>query len=188
MHPESLILSTLLLINSLGGIANPFKQAQTQICRDPGSIPADEATRSLELPQFGVTLAIPSNFRAVLRNNGTVEIVNPGTYEVLTCVAQGGQALGRGYFSITVQSIINSKNLDLQEFVEQNSLLKGNISPYNFNGQVGYFVQSPLDSSAQFWLKPTASSSVTIISAGCDCRGMSDRLVTLLERSRDKSQ
>jgi hypothetical protein len=123
MNPESLILSTLLLINSLGGINNPSKQAQAQFCRDPRSIPADETTRNLELPQFGMTLAIPSNFRAILRNNGTVEVVNPGTYEVLTCVAKGGQALGRGYASITVRSLSNSKNLDLQEFVEQDRAL-----------------------------------------------------------------
>lgn len=157
--------------------------AQTAYCPDPGPIPATETTRSLELPQFGLNLTIPDNFRAILRNNGAVEIVNPGTYQVLQCVAQGGQALGRGYASMIVRSTNNSEQLDLPQFVEQNTRLQGQISPYALGNRQGYLVESRSDNIAQFWLEPTDSSDVVVISAGCDCKGMRDRLLSVLDQS-----
>ncbi len=177
-------LLTVALANTVGLLSNPPAIAQSRYCNDPGPIPASETTRELELPQFDIRLTIPSNFRSILRNNGAVEIVNPGTYEVLTCVAQGGQALGRGYASVIVRSVENSKNLDLRQFVEQNTRLQSRISPYNLGDRQGYLVESRADSSAQFWLNSTDSPNVTVISAGCDCRGMRDRLVSILDRSR----
>ncbi|MBI4784597.1 MAG: hypothetical protein HY785_25275 [Oscillatoriophycideae cyanobacterium NC_groundwater_1537_Pr4_S-0.65um_50_18] len=183
MNHISSILVTVVLVNTLSLLPSLPAIAQSGYCSDPGPIPATETTRELELPQFGVTLTIPSNFRSILRNNGAVEIVNPGTYQVLTCVAQGGQALGRGYASIIVRSVNNSENIELQQFVEQNTRLQGRISPYALGNQPGYLVQSRSDSSAQFWLKPADRSDVVVISAGCDCRGMRDRLVSLLDRS-----
>lgn len=183
MKRISSILLTVVLVNTFGMFTSLPAIAQPGYCNDPGPIPATEATRELELPQFGVTLTIPSNFRSILRNNGAVEIVNPGTYEVLTCVAQGGQALGRGYASIIVRSINNSENLDLQQFVKQNTRLQGRISPYSLGDQQGYLLESRSDRGAQFWIKPADSSEVVVISAGCDCRGMRDQLVSILDRS-----
>jgi|SRR6476661_437401 len=177
------IFLTAVLLNTLGLLPSLPAIAQSGYCPDPGPIPAAETTRELELPQFGVTLTIPSNFRSILRNNGAVEIVNPGTYQVLTCVAQGGQALGRGYASIIVRSVNNSENLELQKFVEQNTRLQRQISPYALGDQRGYLVQSRSDRSAQFWFKPVDRSDVVVISAGCDCRGTRDRLILLLDRS-----
>ena len=184
-------LLTVALVNTVGLLANPparcfadtARVAQPTYCNDPGPIPASETTKELELPQFGITLTIPANFRSILRNNGAVEIVNPGTYEVLTCVARGGQALGRGYASVIVRSVDNSKNLDLRQFVEQNTRLQGQISPYNLGDRQGYLVESRSDRSAQFWLDSADSSDMTAISAGCDCRGMRDRLISILDRS-----
>ncbi|MEQ8385290.1 MAG: hypothetical protein RH949_23310 [Coleofasciculus sp. A1-SPW-01] len=49
------------------GIAQP-----DQYCDDPGSIPAAQTTRNLELDRFGIELTIPSNFRAIRLNNGNV--------------------------------------------------------------------------------------------------------------------
>lgn len=157
--------------------------AQTEFCPDPGPIPAADATRSLALPQFGLNLTIPANFRSILRSNGAVEIVNPGTYQVLNCVAQGGQALGRGYSSTIVRSLPNPEQISLQQFVEQNTRLNGSITPYVWNGKQGYLVRSRLDRSAQFWLNPKTTPEVVVISSGCDCRGMFDRLLALLEVS-----
>lgn len=176
-------LLTVALVNTVGLLPNRPAIAQSRYCNDPGPIPASEKTRELKLTQFGVTLMIPSNFRAILRNNGAVEIVNPGTYKVLTCVARGGQALGRGYASVIVRSVNNSKNLDLRQFVEQNTRLQSRISPYNLGDRQGYLVESRSDSIAQFWLDSADRANVTVISAGCDCRGMRDRLISILDRS-----
>jgi hypothetical protein len=170
------------LVNTLGLIPLPAI-AQSNYCNDPGPIPAADTIRELELPQFGVTLGIPANFRSILRNDGTVEVVNPGTYEVLTCTAQGGQALGRGYASTIVRSIENSQDLDLQPFVVQNTQLKGHVYSYVLGSQQGYLVTSLSDSSAQFWFNSPDNSNVTVISTGCDCQGMRDRLISILDRS-----
>lgn len=177
------VFLTTVLVNIFGLLPSPPAIAQSGYCPDPGPIPAAETTRELELPQFGVTLTIPSNFRSILRNNGAVEIVNPGTYQVLTCVAQGRQALGRGYASIIVRSVNDSENLELQHFVEQNTRLQGQISPYALGDQPGYLVQSRSDINAQFWFKPLDRSDVVVIAAGCDCKGMYDRLVSILDWS-----
>ncbi|WOD36960.1 hypothetical protein [Nodosilinea sp. E11] len=177
------VFLTAVLVNIFGLLPNSPAIAQSSYCPDPGPIPAAETTRELELPQFGVALTIPSNFRAILRNDGTVEVVNPGTYQVLTCVAQGGQALGRGYASVIVRSVNNSENLKLQQFVERNTHFQGQISPYTLDDQIGYLVQSRSDSSAQFWLQLVNRSDVVVISAGCSCRGMRDRLISILDRS-----
>ncbi|MBD2233774.1 hypothetical protein [Phormidium tenue] len=177
------IFLTAVLVNIFGLLPSSPATAQSGYCADPGPISAAETTRELELPQFGVTLTIPSNFRAILRNNGAVEIVNPGTYQVLTCVAQGGQALGRGYASIIVRSVNNSENLELQKFVEQNTHFQGQISPYALDDQLGYLVQSRSDSSAQFWLQLVDRSDVVVISAGCSCRGMREHLISILDQS-----
>ncbi|MGA7938231.1 MAG: hypothetical protein WCA35_32070, partial [Kovacikia sp.] len=44
-------------------------------------------------------------------------------------------------------------------------------------------MQSCSDIITQFWFKPLDRSNVVVISAGCDCRGMRDRLVSILDRS-----
>ncbi|MBD2115039.1 hypothetical protein [Leptolyngbya subtilissima] len=177
------IFSIAVLVNIFGLLPTSPAIAQAGYCADPGPIPAAETNRELELPKFGMTLTIPSNFRAILRNNGEVEIVNPGTYQVLTCVAQGGRALGRGYASIIVRSVNNSENLELQQFVEQNTNFQGQISPYALDDQIGYLVQSRSDSSAQFWLQLVDRSDVVVISAGCSCRGMREHLISILDQS-----
>ena len=140
-HISSIFLTAVLVVNTFGLLPSPPAIAQSGYCADPGPIPAAETTRELDLPQFGVTLTIPSNFRSILRNNGVVEIVNPGTYQVLTCVAQGGQALGRGYASIIVRSIVNnSENLELQPVCcSKIPAFKGSISPYALGDQSRIF-------------------------------------------------
>jgi len=167
------------------GIAQP-----EQYCDDPGSIPSAETTRNLELDKFGVELTIPSNFRAMLLNNGNVKIVDPGTYELLSCIARGGEALGRGYAQTLVRSVENPNNLELRQLVEQKSREHEKISPYTFDGKQGYLVEYRSqeaggipDAHAEFWLDINDVPGAVVISKSCDCSGMSESLVSLLERS-----
>ncbi|MBD3885331.1 hypothetical protein IFO70_26745 [Phormidium tenue FACHB-886] len=177
-----LLLPVIVMTGVLQTQLNPAI-AQTEFCPDPGPIPASEATRSLELPQFALKFTIPENFRAILRHSGAVEILNPGTYQVLRCVAQGGQALGRGYTSTIVRSLPNPSNMNLRQFVEQNTRLNGSITPYVWHDKQGYLVRSRMDRSAQFWISPEMASEVVVISSGCDCDGMFNQLLILLENS-----
>lgn len=167
------------------GIAQP-----DQYCDDPGSIPAAETTRNLELDTFGIELTIPSNFRAMRLNNGNVKIVDPGTYELLSCIARGGEALGRGYAYTLVRTVENPNNLELRQLVEQKSRDHEKISPYTFDGKQGYLVEyrnqeavGIPDAHAEFWLNINDVPGAVVISKSCDCSGMSESLVSLLERS-----
>lgn len=131
-----------------------------------------------------LSLAIPDNFRAILLNNKAVEIVNPGTYEVLRCVAEGGRALGRGYSSVIVRSQPKASNTNLCQLVENNAQLNSAITPYSWQGQQGYLVRTETDRSAQFWFNANSSSEeVIVISSGCDCQGMLNRLLAVLEQA-----
>lgn len=178
-----------LVALGLGGV--PAIAQLEPYCDDPGSVEATDTTRDLELEQFGVELAIPSNFRAMLLNNGTVKIVDPGTYELLVCIARGGKALGRGYAQTRVRTVENPDNLDLRQLVDQNSRENQEISPYTFDGQQGYLVTQesndrPVgipDSYAALWIETDDAPGAVVISRSCDCSGQRDRLLSLLERS-----
>ncbi|MEQ9550048.1 MAG: hypothetical protein RIM23_10560 [Coleofasciculus sp. G3-WIS-01] len=176
-------------ISFLAGVEPGITQPE-QYCDDPGSIPAAETTRNLELDKFGVELTIPSNFRAMLLNNGNVKIVDPGTYELLSCIAKGRKALGRGYAQTLVRTVENPRNLELRQLVEQKSRENEKISPYSFDGKQGYLVEQRSrdvvaipDAHAEFWVDTNDVPGAVVISKSCDCSGMSESLVSLLERS-----
>lgn len=179
-------------ISFLAGVMPAIAQPE-EYCDDPGSIPAAETTKNVELEQFGIELTIPSNYRAMLLNNGNVKIVDPGTYELLSCIAKGGKALGRGYAQTLVRTVENPNNLELRQLVERNSKDSQEISPYTFDSKQGYLVvQSPTDrpvgipdSHAAFWVDVNNVPSAVVISKSCDCSGMRESLVSLLERSRE---
>ena len=56
-----------------------------------------EVTRIVKFPQYGIQMEIPENLRAMLRNDGRVEILNNATYRVFQCPKK--DRLGRGYMS-----------------------------------------------------------------------------------------
>ncbi|PSB17301.1 hypothetical protein C7B61_05610 [filamentous cyanobacterium CCP1] len=172
-------------IRTIPAIAQP-----EGFCDDPGTVAAAETTRDLELEQFGIELTIPSNFRAMLLNNSNVKIVDPGTYELLVCIARGGDALGRGYAQTLVRTVGNPENLELRQLVERNIRENQEISPYSLNGESGYLVESPNDYAAEFWVEIDAVPGAVVISRSCDCPGMRESLVSLLDRSSllDSSQ
>ncbi len=178
------VLGSVLGSALIGLSLSQTAQAQPEgFCDDPGVIPAADTTRDLELEQFGLDLTIPENYRAILRNDGSVEIVDPGTYELIVCIAQGGDALGRGYAATTVDQLEAPADLDLQQFVEEQTRLQGEISPHPFNGEQGYLVESRSDYGAEFWVELEEVPGVVKIARSCDCPGMRDNLITLLERS-----
>lgn len=145
------------------------------------SVPAAETTRNVELEKFGVELTIPSNYRAMLLNNGNVKIVDPGTYKMLVCE----ETLGRGYARTLVRTVENPNNLTLRQLIQRQEKDPQQISPYTFDGQQGYLVEygSAIGSQAEFWMDSNNKPGAVVISKACDCEGMKESLVSLLERS-----
>ncbi|HEY9881247.1 MAG TPA: hypothetical protein V6D29_22520, partial [Leptolyngbyaceae cyanobacterium] len=74
-------------------------------------------------------------------------------------------------------------NINLRQFVENTTRLNGDITPYSWQGQQGYLVRALADQSAQFWFNSNSPSEVVVISSGCDCSGMLDQLLAVLERT-----
>lgn len=54
-----------------------------------------------------------------------------------------------------------------------------NLSPYSLEGHPGYVLAAPYE--AAFWLPKDNSSQALVIEAGCDCEGMQERLLTVLQ-------
>ena len=79
--------------------------------------PATTTTRSVELEQFGIRITIPSTYRTMLHNDGTVGIYPPGSYLHLQCLAKGFEVLGTDVIlgeTLTLRS--NPEDLTLDEF------------------------------------------------------------------------
>jgi hypothetical protein len=155
-------------------------------------LPSDEM-RELTLEQFGISVMIPENYRAILLNNGAVQIVDPGTYNLIRCEAMGGDPLGRGYSELLIRSESLPDDMSLEDRVRDDvySEVPSNIpqrvnsciSPYPFADQQGYLVQTPTQRHAEFWLQPEAGPDVTVIETNCDCQGMVERLIEVLGRT-----
>lgn len=59
--------------------------------------------RIIILDKFGISMTIPANYRAMAKDNGTVEILDGGTYDAFVCHAQNpGATGGSGYYSIEI--------------------------------------------------------------------------------------
>lgn len=188
----SIFLSlTLALSSSTTAAPEPLDQAESP-CQNTDTVAPSEDRRELELEQFGIAVMIPENYRAILLNDGSVQIVDPGTYNLIRCEAIGGDPLGRGYSELLIRSVSTAGERSLKEVVREQvyrdrSVADGRptqcISPYPWEEQQGYLVQTPTRRHAEFWFRPVISSEVTVIETTCDCTGMVERLVDVLERT-----
>ena len=62
--------------------------------------------RDLTLQEFGIILPIPSYYRAMAMQDGSVQVLSPRNYQSLSCVARGGKVLGGGLdLNYTIQEI-----------------------------------------------------------------------------------
>ncbi|MBD2415730.1 hypothetical protein FACHB389_25680 [Nostoc calcicola FACHB-389] len=76
-------------------------QAKFVDCSKPTQKPS-QFDRNIVLDKFGISMKIPANYRAISMADGTVDIVDGGTYEEFVCRAKNPGAGGEGYYSITV--------------------------------------------------------------------------------------
>lgn len=172
--------------------AIPVAQADNP-CENTDTVLPSEEMRELTLEQFGISVMIPENYRAILLNNGAVQIVDPGTYNLIRCEAMGGDPLGRGYSELLIRGESRPDDMSLEDLVRDDvySEIPGNvpqrmnscISPYPFADQQGYLVQTPTQRHAEFWMQPNVGSDVTVLETSCDCQGMVERLIEVLDRT-----
>ena len=71
-------------------------------------------TREIELENFGIKMRIPKTRRAMATNDGAVEILTNEDYNLLRCSQiEPGLCIGRGYSSLRIRLLPNSKNSSL---------------------------------------------------------------------------
>lgn len=79
---------------------------------------APQETRIIDLEQFGIRMKIPQNHRAMLRDDGSVQIIDEATYAVFRCNAiEPNLCYGGGYSFLELRLLPNSKNSLLERRV-----------------------------------------------------------------------
>lgn len=70
-------------------------------------------TKVISIKNMGITITVPSNFRAVALNNGSVTIVDAATYKLLNCLANNPGAVAGGGSEYLSLVISKSKMIDV---------------------------------------------------------------------------
>jgi len=181
MKIQSLLLSSLLL---LGVAPIPPASTQQEICRDEFEIEPSDNLRTLELPQFGIDIDIPANYRAIALNDGSVRIYDPGTYEIIACLHRGGIAsVPRGIRSFTINLVGNPRNLPLPALIEQEEGAFQSRHRYNLNG-TPVFVTEPPGIGISAWFAPPRARGIVSMYDSCECQPLDSDIFTRLNSTR----
>ena len=74
-----------------GAIAAFPEPGLAQTCRALAPTPASERLEAFDVNPFGITLAIPDNYRSMLRASGHITFHDPNSFAYIQCLAQAGQ-------------------------------------------------------------------------------------------------
>ena len=182
------------LLLTLGMSPDPALAQSPEICASDRAAesPAD-TLRTVMLPDFNLAVDIPSNYRAMKRQDGSVEILHPADFEILRCVLRGGQA-GHGYYSEIIRLVDPDPNLSLREQAiwsvgypldsEGNRVpAYAQLRPYEGAGGLnGYVVESISGYSVTFLGTYNGSDRLLEVDAGCDCGVPIEMVTDLLGR------
>ena len=185
-------LATLFAVSSVASIGLPAKAQQFCDASNSASYGerASETRRTVELSNLGVAVAIPENYRTMQLQSGAVRILHPSDFDMLQCLARGGQG-GHGMYVETIEIVEDDLMMDLQE---QATWLAGyserangsripaaaQVIPYEKDGLSGYIVASEIGYSASFLGVIPGRDSLLKVSAGCDCKVGVDAITDLL--------
>ncbi|WP_206070985.1 hypothetical protein [Nodosilinea sp. P-1105] len=181
----------LIVLACLALLPMPRALAQGRICPDDGEFePASETLRTVELPDFGIAVAIPSNYRTMKRQDGSISILHPDDFALLQCVAQGGYG-ARGYYHESIQLVSPDPAMSLRDqaiwsvgyqfdAAGRRIPAYSQIRAYNHNGISGYLVESISGYGVTFLGTYPGSNQLLEVSAACDCPVEMQDVETLL--------
>lgn len=159
--------------------------AQQELCRDIGEVAPSQTLRTLELPQFGINIDIPENYRALAQNDGSVQILDPGNFELVSCVARGGEApFERGMSRLTIRPVNNPRNLPLLTLSQQEEIYDGSYYRYNLDGTQAIITESSAGYSVGAWFVSPTIDEVILVEISCDCELSRDDIVMELDKTR----
>lgn len=140
-------------------------------CRNLDALAEEETsqtTRTIKLDKFGIKIEIPSNYKTMLRNDGSVSILHPYTFEVIRC------KYAQGIYDFYIQLLDNPKNLSLEQLA-RSSKASGygviNTHKYNKNGIKAVVVDFTGGSGSYAYalFNVPGIDKVVSMSASCDC-------------------
>jgi hypothetical protein len=172
------LLSSIVITN-----INPVI-AQQELCRDVGFVEPSYTYRTLELPQFGINIDIPENYRAIAKNDGSIEILDAGNFELRSCIARGGKfVLPRGGTGgLTIRLVKNPKKLSVVTLVQREKQPYDEYYRYNLNGVEVIILYSPHFIRA--WFSPPRINGVVVMEIGSDVELSPEDIVTELDRTK----
>ena len=157
------------------------------ICPDVPE-PAATTTRTVRLERLGVQITIPENFRAVLKQEGQVVILDPNTFAQLECQARGGIVYGHGHFSQQLQVIPRDPALSFREQAlwsvgysltetGEKTTVASAIHSHRWHGLPAYIVESEFGYGIVMMVLWPGEQRVLEISVSCDCEVNMDDLL-----------
>lgn len=184
---------TALLIAAIAPLSAHAQPGR--ICnRDGDYEPRSTTTRTVELQDFGIAVAIPDNYRAMRQQNGSVSILHPDDFEWIQCLARGGDG-GGGFYSEQLSQVPRNLAMSLRDQAMWTAGYSVNrdgtrtpsatsVTPYQQNGLNGYIVTSEVGYSVTFLGTTPNSNQLLQVSASCDCEVDVEALTDLLSRIR----
>ncbi|MTJ14948.1 hypothetical protein FJR11_20680 [Anabaena sp. UHCC 0187] len=137
-----------------------------QKCGNTDEVQASTTTRTIEFKKFGIKIKIPSNYRTMLRNDGSVMILDPGSYEAVRCAAP------RGLYYFSIKLLPNPKKLSLLELAKGSSKQitnePTNIHNYSLKDTQALIIDAKSGYGA-YGIFNVPGKGVVEMSANCDC-------------------
>jgi hypothetical protein len=165
-------------------ISTRVSQALPQKCVEDGTYePAATTMRTVRLPEFGLELAIPENYRTLKRESNRVEILHPDDYAFITCIDAGGEGLGHGYYSEYV-TLVESGTAD--DRIREATSNGATVTPYNQGAFSGHIISRSGQGTAGSEFLGTIGNNDRLfnIYASCDCDTDRDDLDRLMAKVR----
>ncbi len=158
--------------------------SQQELCRDTGYITPSNNMKTVELPQFGIDLDIPENYRTMARKNGSVGIMDPNHFELVSCIARGGKVIGaHGWWAFEIHQVSNPENLTLSDLVFQLEPSEyARFYKYNLDN-ANTIIARGHDRVTAYFISPTINRVVAMTIA-CDCNVEPADIVRELNRTR----
>lgn len=186
----------MLCLGGLPAIATSAQPSPSRpVCETDGDYePPAETMRAVELPDLGVVVSIPENYRAMKLQSGAVQILHPDDFEWIQCLVRGGTG-AHGYYSETIDTVPPESDQNLEEqaawtvgysYDEDGNREPGatEVIPHEENGFNGYIATSMTGYSVVFLGTMPESDELLRVSAGCDCEVETEAVTDLLSRIR----
>ncbi|MGH1394885.1 MAG: hypothetical protein ACRAVC_12785 [Trichormus sp.] len=172
----------LLLTASLS--ITPSPSIAEEICRNIGFVPPSETTRLVKFDKFGIQIKMPSNFRTMLLNDGTLEIIDSATFEILQCKARGGKVLfPHGYAPFRIKLIPNPQDLTPLDFAKRVRKYQGKTYTYKLDGIDVVIIESISQMAVGAWFIVPGINGVVEMETSCDCETTKEDMVLQLDNT-----